>query len=148
MPGRSHFNLFQYRHSCLFMLCIVLICELYRVVFIIVVQFILLLFNFSFVFCSTFVFIQFFCFFIVHCSLLKEKRLNSDPGLYSRHFNPVVREVPVHHHLCRSNKHHTSDCSDFVLVWERVAYYSHRHSRIYGTHIIQVVKASRGRDSN
>ncbi len=85
-------------------------------------------------------------FFIVHCSLFKEKRCNSEPGLYSRHFDPIVHEVPVHRHLCKSNKHHTSDCTDFVLVQERVAYDDHRHSRIYGTNILQVIKASRGRD--
>jgi hypothetical protein len=104
----------------LFMLYTMLACQLYRVVFyyccsiyFIVVQF---SFEFLFVFCSTFVFIQFFAFllFIVHCS--KEKIFNSDPGLYSRYFDPVVREVPVHHHLCKSKQHHTSDCTDFVLV--------------------------------
>jgi hypothetical protein len=37
------------------------------------------------------------------------------------------------------NKHHTSDCTDFVLV-----YYDHRHSRIDETNILIVVKAIEG----
>jgi hypothetical protein len=39
------------------------------------------------------------------------------------------------------NKHHTSDCTDFVLVKERVAYYDHRHSKIDEANILQVVRA-------
>jgi hypothetical protein len=64
--------------------------------------------------------------FAFHCSLFMRKIFNSDPGLFSRYFDPVpivrevpvpeVREVLVHHHLCKSNKHHTSDCTAFVLV--------------------------------
>ncbi len=53
----------------------------------------------------------------------KEKGFNSDPGLYFRYFDPVVREVPVvpavqeiSSSSMQVNKHHTSDCSDFVLV--------------------------------
>jgi hypothetical protein len=42
------------------------------------------------------------------------------------------------------NKHHTSDCTDFVLAEERVAYYDHRHSGIDETNILQVVKAVEG----
>jgi hypothetical protein len=42
------------------------------------------------------------------------------------------------------NKHHTSDCTNFVLVLERVAYYDHRHSGIDETNILQVVKAVEG----
>jgi hypothetical protein len=64
-----------------------------------------------------FCFIRFFCFFIVFCSLVKEKRFNSDPGLYSRYFEPVVREVPaVPSPSMQVNKHHTSHCTDFVIV--------------------------------
>jgi hypothetical protein len=104
------------------MLCIMLKCQLYPAVpvFINVVRFISLLLNFSLSFCLSFVRLLFsfdsfaYSLFIVHCS--KEKRFNSDPGLYSRYFDPVVREVPVRHHQCKSNKHHTSDCTDFVLV--------------------------------
>ncbi len=43
------------------------------------------------------------------------------------------------------NKHHTSDCTDFVLVQEWAAYYDHRHSRIYETNILQVVKQAEGK---
>ncbi len=42
------------------------------------------------------------------------------------------------------NKHHTSDCTDFVLVKERVAYYNNKHSGIDETNIIQVVIAVKG----
>ncbi len=30
----------------------------------------------------------------------------------------------------RVNKHHTADCTDFVLVWEKRTYYDHRDSGI------------------
>ncbi len=44
--------------------------------------------------CSLFiVVIHLFCscsIFIILCSLFKRKRFNSDPGLYSRYFDPVV----------------------------------------------------------
>jgi hypothetical protein len=61
------------------------------------------------------------CFFAFKCSLFKRKGFNSDRGLYSRHFDPVVREVPVVPAVqkissMQVNKHHTSDCTDFVLV--------------------------------
>jgi hypothetical protein len=53
----------------------------------------------SFVFCSSCVQLLFhlilLCSLIVHCSLFIRKIFNSDPGLYSRYFDPVVREVPV-----------------------------------------------------
>jgi hypothetical protein len=42
------------------------------------------------------------------------------------------------------NKHHTSDSTVFVLVQERVAYYDHRHSGIYKTNILQVIKQAEG----
>jgi hypothetical protein len=35
-----------------------------------------------------------------------------------------------HYHLCKSNKHYTSDCTVFVLVLEQVAYYNHRQRDI------------------
>ncbi len=73
----------------------------------------LLLFNYfvvvrlSFDFCSSFVRLCFpFDSFAFHCSLFKRNIFNSDPGLYSRYFDPVpvVCEVLVqHHHLCKSN---------------------------------------------
>jgi hypothetical protein len=43
------------------------------------------------------------------------------------------------------DKHHTSDCTDFVLVLEREAYYDHRHSGIHETNILQVVIAVEGK---
>jgi hypothetical protein len=85
----------------LFMLCIILVCQLYCVVFIIVVQLILLLFNFH----SGFVRLLFdYCFpfnsfaFIVQCSLLEKKIFNSDPGLHSRHFDSAVLFYKKYHH--------------------------------------------------
>ncbi len=45
-------------------------------------------------FCSSFVRHLFlFNSWLFHCSLFKRKILNSDPGLYSRYFDPVVQEV-------------------------------------------------------
>jgi hypothetical protein len=48
--------------------------------------------------------------------------------LYSRYFIPIHNNnhPPV-------NKHHTSDSTIFVLVYEVRAYYHHRHSGISGT---------------
>jgi hypothetical protein len=43
------------------------------------------------------------------------------------------------------NKHLTSDCIVFVLVYERAAYYDHRHRGIYETNILQAVKQQRVR---
>jgi hypothetical protein len=59
------------------------------------------------------------------------KMFNSDPGLYSRYFDPIVREVPVTITIYAS--------TIFVLVQERVANYDHRHSGLYGTNILQDV---------
>jgi hypothetical protein len=89
----------------LFMLCIMLVCQLHRVSFTIVVNFFLLLFasHLSFVrLCLTFFSFDSFAF---HCSLfiVQKKIFNSDPVLHSRYFDPLVSEVPVHHHLCKSN---------------------------------------------
>ncbi len=88
-------------------LCKVFMCQLNHVVFYYCCSIILLLFNF----------IQFFS-IQFHClkKWFMRKIFNSDPGLYSRYFDPIVHEVPVHHNLCKSNKHHTSDCTFFVLV--------------------------------
>jgi hypothetical protein len=112
MPGRSHLNLFNKDTRDLFMLCIVFMCQLYCVLFTVVVHLFCSLFDFHSIFCSTFVLIRFFCFSFIHCSLFKSKRFNSDPRLYSRYFDPVVHEVPLqplyllykkyHHHLCKS----------------------------------------------
>jgi hypothetical protein len=46
------------------------------------------------------------------------------------------------------SNHHTSDCTDFVLVWERAAFYEHKPSGIDETNILQVTIAAEGRDSN
>jgi hypothetical protein len=115
---RIFFNSLQYwtvtistrfnKDTCdLFMLCILLVCQLYTYCFIIVVRFSLLLFILFicllFIFYSSFVplmfhlIILFNSMFIVH-----QKMFNSDPGLYSRYFDPTSERV---------NKHHTSDCS-------------------------------------
>jgi hypothetical protein len=42
----------------------------------------------DFVLCSILIYLLFVFCFIVHCS--KDKIFNSDPGLYSRYFDPVV----------------------------------------------------------
>jgi hypothetical protein len=103
MPGRSHFNLFNEDTREVFMLCIMLMCQLHRVGFIIVVRLFCLLFDFS---RSSFVRLLFhliLCFFIVIVSLFKERRLRSDPGSYSRDFDPAVPLYKNYHrHLCKS----------------------------------------------
>ncbi len=48
-------------------------------------------------FCSLLDSHLFFVQLLFHCSLFKRKRLNSDPRLYSRYFDPAY-----HHHLCKS----------------------------------------------
>jgi hypothetical protein len=115
--GRSHLNVFQYRHSWfIFMLCIVLVCQLHyllfyccSICFVVVRLFICLLFILS----STFVSFDYFVQFNFHCSLFMRKYfiliLDCIPGILIPF--PVIR-----HHLCRSNKHHASDCTVFVLV--------------------------------
>ncbi len=125
------------------MLCIVLMCQL--------IMQIIIVFHCT-TFYSSYVRLLFsFDSFTVHYSLFKRKRFNSDPGLYSRYFDPVVCEVPVvpavqeiSSSSMQVNKHHTSDCTDFVLVQEQVAYYEQRHSGIYETSIFQVVKQAEG----
>ncbi len=88
----------------LFMLCMCMCsCASYIMQYLLLFFCFCFLFDFSFVFCSTFVFIQFLYFFIVHCSLFKEKSFNSDPGLYSRYFDPTVPLYKKYrHHLCMS----------------------------------------------
>jgi hypothetical protein len=88
----------------LFMLCRMRMCQLYRVVFYncCLIHFIVV--QLSFHFHSSF-FQLLFSFdsllFIVRCS--KEKIFNSDPGLYSRYFDPAVPLYQkYHHHLCKS----------------------------------------------
>jgi hypothetical protein len=62
MPVWSHFKLFDKDIRDLFMLCIVFMCQLNRILFIIVAHLFCSLFDFSFILCSTFVSIRFFCF--------------------------------------------------------------------------------------
>ncbi len=90
MPGQSHFNLFNKDTHDLLMLCIEFMCQLNHVLFIVIVCY--------FVHCLTFplffVWLLFsFNSFAFHCSLFKRKKFNSDPGLYSRYFDPI--QVPV-----------------------------------------------------
>jgi hypothetical protein len=87
----------------LFMLCIVLMCQLYRVVFYYCCSIIFVVVRLLF----DFVHLLFgFCFhsilLLFHCSLLMRKVFNSHPGLYSRYSDPVVREVPVTITICAS----------------------------------------------
>ncbi len=79
----------------LFKLCILLVSRYVVYYLIIVIQFILLLFAYSFIFCSTFVSFDYFVRFNFSSFSVHEKIFNSDPELYSRYFNPVVQEVPV-----------------------------------------------------
>ncbi len=81
----------------LFMLCIMLICQLYRVLLLLLFDLLLSLFDLFIRLCSSFVQLLFHSIilsdstFIVHCSLFIGKIFNSDPGLYSRYFDPVIR---------------------------------------------------------
>jgi hypothetical protein len=110
MPGCSHFNLFNRDTRDLFILCIVLMCRLYRVVFYYCCSISLLLFvyfvrcsTFPFICCSTFVSFDSFAF---HCSLLRcSKRkdsiliLDCIPDI-SILLYPLYKNY--HHHLCKS----------------------------------------------
>jgi hypothetical protein len=114
MPGQSHSNLSNKDTHDLFMLCIVFMCSLYRGLFIIVVRLFCSCFDLYSFFCSTFVLIRLFCF---HCSLFKRKRFKSDPGLYSRYFDPAVPVVQeISSSYMQVNKHHNSECNGIVLV--------------------------------
>jgi hypothetical protein len=105
MPGRSHFNLFNKDTRDLFMLFIVFMCQLNHVLFTVIVRYFVHCSTFPFILCSTFVSFDSFAFY---CSLFNRKKFNSDPGLYSRYFDPVqpvVREVLYKnaiYHLCKS----------------------------------------------
>jgi hypothetical protein len=131
MPVRSHFNLFNKDSRDLFMLCIVFMCQLYRVLFIIVVQFhccslFCVLFDFS---VHSFVQLLFsfesllFIYSLFHCTKEKDSILilDSIPGIsillhvkYLSTIVPAVQEIPSL--SIQVNKHHTSGCTDFVLV--------------------------------
>jgi hypothetical protein len=86
-----------------------------------------------------------FCSIRLFCSLFIRKIFNSDPGLYSRYFALVVKKLPSP--SMQVNKHHTSDCTVFVLVLERMAYYDHRHRRDWRKQYSPRCKASRGQDT-
>jgi hypothetical protein len=90
MPGQSQFNLSNKDTRDLFMLCIIFMCQLYRALFIIVARYFIIVVH---LFCSLFDFDS----FAFHRSLfvVQRKRFNSDPGLYSRYFDPVVQEPAV-----------------------------------------------------
>jgi hypothetical protein len=102
--------------------------------FIVVVHLFCSLFDLHSFFCST----SILCFsFVVHCSKEKDSILILDcsPGisipLYVKYlFNHCTCCTRIPSPSMQVNKHHTSDCTDFVLVLERVAYYDHGHSRI------------------
>ncbi len=88
----------------LFMLCIMLMCQLHRVVFYYSCLIILLLFDFH----SSFVHALFdFCvpFNSFACSqfVVQRKKFNPDPGLHSRYLKPAVPLYKkYHHHLYKS----------------------------------------------
>ncbi len=123
MLGRSHFNLFNKDTRELFMLCMLcFVPVIIRYLFIIIrylyicacyfhyhsfILFIVRLFHPRC--CSIlFLFDSFVSSFIVHCS--KEKTsiqiLDCVPGIMIRHTTSSMRV----------NKHHTADCTNFVLV--------------------------------
>ncbi len=62
--GQSHFNMFNKDIHDLFRLCIVLVCQSYRVLLLLLFDLLLLLFDYSFGFCYLlfdFCFIRLFC---------------------------------------------------------------------------------------
>jgi hypothetical protein len=80
------------------MLCIVLMCQLYSVFYYCCSTYFVVV-RLLFVFCSPIVRLLFsfnsFVQFNLHYSLFMRIIFYSDPGLYSRYFDPVVQEVPV-----------------------------------------------------
>jgi small-conductance mechanosensitive channel len=112
MPGRSHFNLFNkdtrdkiyivynvhvpVNHVRYLLLLLIIYCCCSFILF--VVRFLIHLY-------LTFRFLLILLFSLFIVPLFKRKRFNSDPGLYSRYFNPAVPVVQeYHHHLCKSIK--------------------------------------------
>jgi hypothetical protein len=81
------------------MLCIMLVCQLYRVLLLLLLDLLLLLFDLFIHLFLSFVQLLFqliiflYLTFIAHCSM---EKFCSDPGLYSRYFDPVTVQ---HHHL-------------------------------------------------
>jgi hypothetical protein len=123
------------------MLCIVLMCQLHCVLF---------LFDYFIVvrlfirFCSSFFWLvfRFFCFSLF---IVWKKNIQFWSWIVFQVFRScyaIVEEVPSS--SMQVNKHHTSDCTIFVLVEERVAYYDHRHRHSI-TNILQVVKQVEGK---
>jgi hypothetical protein len=109
MLGRSHLNFFNKDTYAFLILCKIFMCQLivhYLLLLFIIyrccsfILFIVRLFRLSlFNFCSHSILLLSF----THCFVVQKKRFNSDPGLYSRYFDPavpVVQEYP--HHLCKS----------------------------------------------
>jgi hypothetical protein len=157
MPGRSHFNLFNKDTRDLFMLCIVFMCQLYRVLFIIVARvyyccsFILFIVRLSFVLMSDFCYFSILLLFIYSLFIVQKKKIQFWSWIVFQVFwsrctrtcCTLVQELPSS--SMQVNKYHTSDCTDFVLVEKRVAYYDHKHSGIDKTNILQVVKAVEGK---
>jgi hypothetical protein len=127
----------------LFMLCIVLMCQLYYCCSIIL--FVVRLFHSSFV--QLFFSFDYFAFplFIVCCSKKIDSILILDciPGIYIPLY---VKYLFIIIYASQINIIHQTSPTDFVLVLEWVAYYGHRHSGIYGINILQVVKECRRRD--
>jgi hypothetical protein len=117
-PISTYFN----KDTCdLFMLClcIMLMCQLYRVLFYSCCSIILLLFDFHsmlFIFCTTFVRLFFpFDSLLFNCSLLMRKKysmliLDCIPGISI----PLYVKYPSSSPSMQVNKHHTSDCTIFV----------------------------------
>jgi hypothetical protein len=124
MPGQSHFNPFNKDTRDLFMLCIVFMRQLSRALFyyccslfIIVVCLFSSLFNFHslFDFCSRSILLLF-----IHSLFVVQKRKDSIlilgciPGILIPLYMKCCTRIPSP--SMQVNKHHTSDCTDFVLV--------------------------------
>jgi hypothetical protein len=113
MPGWSHFNLLLKTIVNYLCCAYCALCQLLFVIHYLLFIYLCSLFLLSFIyfvhcstFPSTFLFELFFFdsfVFIILCALFKREKIqfNSDPGLCSRYFNPIV-PVQVHHHLCKS----------------------------------------------
>jgi hypothetical protein len=141
MPGWSHFNLFNKDTRDYF----IIVARYLSLLFLYFVQ----LFDFHLFFVRLLFSFDSFAF---HCSSFKEKDsiliLDCIPGiLILLYKNLLYHCTRIPSPSMQVKKHHTSDCTDFVLVYERVAYYDHRHSGIDETNILQVVKAVEGETS-
>ncbi len=97
--GRSHFNLFNKDTLDLFYVVHSVHGPVKSCILIIIARYLSLLFAILFDY-SIFIHLLFdFCFhlilllFIVHSFVVQRKRFNSDPGLYSRYFDPAVKNT-------------------------------------------------------